>query len=85
VRIRYYEIRSGIMLKLKGKNGKDIPVTGRGGPQVCERSRLPHYLDRRLTDGGKVVSPTRPPHFTPRFPVIIQFGNFFLLIKIRND
>jgi hypothetical protein len=47
--------------------GKDIPVTGRGGPWGCERSRLPHYLDKWLTDGGKVVSPTRPPHFTPRF------------------
>jgi hypothetical protein len=28
---------------------------------------LPHYLDKRLTDGGRVVSPTRRPHFTPRF------------------
>jgi hypothetical protein len=32
-----------------------------------ERLRLPHYLDKRLIDGGKVVSPTRRPHFTPRF------------------
>jgi hypothetical protein len=23
--------------------GKDIPVTGRGGSYVCERSRFPHY------------------------------------------
>jgi hypothetical protein len=28
--------------------------------------RIPHYLDNRLTDGGKVVSPTYPPHFTPQ-------------------
>jgi hypothetical protein len=28
--------------------------------------RIPHYLDNRLTDGGKVVSPTHPPHFTPQ-------------------
>jgi hypothetical protein len=28
---------------------------------------LSHYLDKRLTDGGKVVSPTRRPHFTSRF------------------
>jgi hypothetical protein len=47
--------------------GKDIPVTGRGGPQGCERLRLSHYFDKRLTDGSKVVSPTRLPHFTPRF------------------
>jgi hypothetical protein len=28
--------------------------------------RLPHFLDNRLTDGGKVVSPTRRPLFTPQ-------------------
>jgi hypothetical protein len=51
----------------KGKKGKDIHVTGRGGPLGCERSRLQHYLDKRLTDGGKVVSPMRWPPFTSRF------------------
>jgi hypothetical protein len=48
-------------------NGKDIPVTGHGGPKGCERLRLPHYIDKRLIDGGKVVSPTRRSHFTSRF------------------
>jgi hypothetical protein len=28
--------------------------------------RVPHCLDNRLTDSGKVVSPTHPPHFTPQ-------------------
>jgi hypothetical protein len=28
--------------------------------------RIPHCLDNRLTDGGKVVSPRHPPHFTPQ-------------------
>jgi hypothetical protein len=45
--------------------GKAIPVTGREGPQGCETSRLPHFLDNRLTDGGKVVSLTRRSPFTP--------------------
>jgi hypothetical protein len=45
--------------------GKAIPVTGRGGPKGCETSRLPHFLDNRLTDGGEVVSLMRRPHFTP--------------------
>jgi hypothetical protein len=42
-----------------------IFVTGRGGPQGCEMSRLPHFLDNRLTDGGEVVSLQRRPPYTP--------------------
>jgi hypothetical protein len=38
------------------KKGKVIPVTDRGGQQGFETSRLPHFLDNRLTDGGEVVS-----------------------------
>jgi hypothetical protein len=38
----------------EAKKGKAIPVTGRGGPQGCETSRLPHFLDNRLTDGSEV-------------------------------
>jgi hypothetical protein len=26
------------------EKGKAIPVTDRGGPQGCEKSRLPHFL-----------------------------------------
>jgi hypothetical protein len=45
---------------------KDIPVTGHGSPQVFETSRLPHFLDNRLIDGGKVVGLTLRPPFNPR-------------------
>jgi hypothetical protein len=48
------------------KKGNAIPVTGRGGPYGCERSRLPYLLDNRLTDGGKVVGLTRRAPFTPQ-------------------
>jgi hypothetical protein len=51
---------------LNVKEGKAIPVTGRGGPQGCETPRLPYFLDNRLTDGGEVVSLTRRPPFTLR-------------------
>jgi hypothetical protein len=35
-------------------------------PKGREWSRLPHLLDNRLTDGGKVVSPMRRPPLPPR-------------------
>jgi hypothetical protein len=41
----------------------DNSVTGRGG----RRSRLSHYLEKQLIDGGKLVSPMRRPQFTPTF------------------
>jgi hypothetical protein len=33
--------------------------------RIVEMSRLPHFLDSRLTDGSKVVSPTLRLPFTP--------------------
>jgi hypothetical protein len=35
-------------------------------PEGCEMSRIELCLDNRLTDGGKVISPTHRPHFTPQ-------------------
>jgi hypothetical protein len=32
---------------------------GRGGPQGCEMSRPPHFLDNQLTDGSEAVRLTR--------------------------
>jgi hypothetical protein len=58
--------RSGRCGEGKGKKVKFSPSTGLGGPYGCERLRLPHFLHNRLTDGGKVVSPTRLPLFTPQ-------------------
>jgi hypothetical protein len=43
-----------------------MPVLGRGGPWGFETSRLPHFLDNRLTDGGEVVSLTSRKPFTPQ-------------------
>jgi hypothetical protein len=42
-----------------------ILVTGRGGLYGCKTSRLPHFVDNRLTVGGEVVSLTRLQLFTP--------------------
>jgi hypothetical protein len=52
-----------VTITIKKIKGKAIPVTGHGGLQSCETSRLPHFLDNRLTDGGEVVSLTRRPLF----------------------
>jgi hypothetical protein len=43
--------------KWDGGGGKKIEatlVTGRGVPYGFETSRLPYFLDNRLTEGGKV-------------------------------
>jgi hypothetical protein len=53
-------------LKVRKVKSKSGPVTGRGGPQGCETSRLPRFLDSRLTEGSEVVNLTRQPPFTPR-------------------
>jgi hypothetical protein len=54
---------------------KAIRVTGLGGPQGCETSRLPHFLDNRLTDWSKIFSLTLRRAFTP--------GRFLVLISVR--
>jgi hypothetical protein len=43
-----------------------ILITGCEGPYGCGTSRLPYFLDNRLTDGGEGVSFTRRPPFTPQ-------------------
>jgi hypothetical protein len=59
------------------KKGKSIRVTGRGGPQSWETSRVPHFLDSCLTDGGEVVSLTRRGRPLPP-------GRFLVLISVRG-
>jgi hypothetical protein len=39
--------------------------------------RIPQCLDNRLTDGGKVVSPTHWPHFTPQKHYYYVSGTHF--------
>jgi hypothetical protein len=39
---------------------KAIPVTGYEGPKGCETSRLRHFPDGRLIDGGEIVKPYAP-------------------------
>jgi hypothetical protein len=58
---------------------KVIPVTDYGGPYGCETSRLPHFLNNRLTNGGEVLSLTCQPagrHLPP--------GRFLVLISVRG-
>jgi hypothetical protein len=57
-----------IITRNNNNNNKSeaICVTGHGGPEACEMSRLPYFLDNRLTDGCEVVSLTCQPPFTLR-------------------
>jgi hypothetical protein len=62
-----------------------MPVIGRRGPQSCETSRLPHFLDNRITDDGEVVSLTRRPPFNPRkIPgthLVMYVTQYFILLR----
>jgi hypothetical protein len=75
-------------VSVKGKQltyeqkGKAIPLTGRGGPQGCETSRFPYFLDNRLTDGGEVVSLTRRP--SALYPQEDSWY-LFLLVAVRLE
>jgi hypothetical protein len=39
--------------------------------------KIPHCLDSRLTDSGKVVSPTHPLHLTPQKHYFYVSGTHF--------
>jgi hypothetical protein len=65
------------MLPAGYPHGKTICVTGCGDPEGCEISRLPHFLDSRLTDGGEVVTASHTGRPLP--PEL-----FLLLISVRN-
>jgi hypothetical protein len=60
------ETVNGLNSAASHSKSKAIPVTGLGGLSGCERLRIPYFIDNWLKDGGKVVSPTHRPHFTPQ-------------------
>jgi hypothetical protein len=57
-------LSNGSIRHSKISKKKAIPVTGRGGPQGCETSRLPYFLHNWLTEGSEVASHKRRPPFT---------------------
>jgi hypothetical protein len=61
---------------IKSKS-KAIPITGHGCLYISEMLRIPHCLDSRLTDGGKVVSPTHRPRSTPQRRYFSSSGTHF--------
>jgi hypothetical protein len=52
--------------KMRYKKGKAIPVTGREAHRVVRRRGSHIFVDKRLTDGGEVISLTHRSPFTPR-------------------
>jgi hypothetical protein len=45
---------------------KATNVTGSAGPQTCETSRLPHYIDNLFTNGCEGATLMHWPEFTSR-------------------
>jgi hypothetical protein len=52
------------------------PLADLGGPQGGQTSRLPYFLDNRLTDGGEVVILTRQQRLIP--------GSLLVHISVRG-
>jgi hypothetical protein len=52
--------------------GKAIPVTGHGGPESCEMSRLPHFLGNWLTVAVKSKSAPRYPQEDSWYPFLLE-------------
>jgi hypothetical protein len=44
--------------------------------------RIPHCLDNRLTNGGKFVSPTHSPHFTPQKNYYFYVSDFHFCSRL---
>jgi hypothetical protein len=57
-------------IKVRGRS--PVPVTGREGPCGCEPSRLPHFLDSRLTLSALLASALNPP------------GRLLVLISVKS-
>jgi hypothetical protein len=49
------QYRGSLFTLLLNSDGKPSPVTGRGGRCGSETSRITHFIDDRLTDGGEVI------------------------------
>jgi hypothetical protein len=61
-------------------NVKAIPATGRGGPYGCQTSRLPHFLENRLTDGDEDVSLMGRSTFTHQ-----EVSSYSFLLKAESN
>jgi hypothetical protein len=48
------------------EDNKALALTDHGDPLGCETSKIPHFLDNWLTDGGEVINLKRPPPFNPQ-------------------
>jgi hypothetical protein len=63
----------------KEKNIKAIPVTGRGRLLGCEASKLPHFPDCRLKDGGEDVNLKRRQPSPP-----LQYDSWYSFLLVAE-
>jgi hypothetical protein len=64
--VAFRSLHTRMLERYARESTKAIPVTGRVVLYGCKILRIPHCVDKRLIDGGKVVSPTHQPQFTPQ-------------------
>jgi hypothetical protein len=81
---------------LKKKKGNAILVTGRGDPWGFETSRIAHFLDNRITDGGEMNQEIEIRHLEGSdLPLAVRLsalcagrplppGRFLVLISVRG-
>jgi hypothetical protein len=58
-----HQTTEAVLIKAKRKG---IPERDKKGLQGCEESKIPHFPDKCLKDGGEIFSLTGWPRFTAR-------------------
>jgi hypothetical protein len=78
----YLEKRHVLQVSYMGKEvGRESPLLMRLVEGIACVKLVSNCLDNRLTDGGKVISPTHRPHLTPQKHLsFVAYGGFYIYL-----